>query len=504
VRKAVTPGSAPRSQGINSNDEGLVHERVYRRIRYLILSGSFVHGARLPSSRALAKDLGISRNSVLTALERLIADGFLEARDRSGVYVSYTGNRIVETVHSGPSDKSLRNTPFALGWPTEIFPVRVWNRLQARCWRGRPERVLQQADRNGLPSLRKAIAGYLTLKRGLECSASHIAVTTSIPDGIGLAIRVLDLSKKEFWVEQPCCPSILGGLLRSGARLTPVPVNFGGIDVRSGLRFAPHAAVASLGGLLRSGVRVTPVPVDFGGIDVAFGLRSAPHAAAAFISPTRQGPTGVTLTNDRRDRLAQWATRENAWIFEDDFNWNGDGTTPAMAPYAAAHPDRTIYFSSFNHLLFPGLRVAYLVAPTDVVDRIAATRGHEGDVNAANQAILADFIDEGHFDAHLRQWNSVTAERRSVLSECVHRELSEFLTPYGTAGAYFICGLNNASETEVVTACAENNLVITGMSEYYLSPPGREEIVLGPSQFSPTVLREATTALRGVFESIRR
>jgi GntR family transcriptional regulator/MocR family aminotransferase len=330
-----------------------------------------------------------------------------------------------------------------------------------------PELILQQQDRNGVPALRKAIAAHVTLLRGLDCSPSQIFLATCIPAAVELAIHALGLIGSEFWVEDPCCRS-------------------------------PRSA------LFRSGIRMVPVPVDEEGIDVEQGILSAPRAAAAFVTPSCQAPTGVLLGAGRRRRLAEWAERVGAWIFEDDFNWNGDGTSPPIAPYAAFHSRRTVYFNSFNNILFPGLRVAYLVSPPELVDAFASVRGNEGDVNTANQLILADFIEEGHLDIHMRRLNACNAERRAALLNAAERQLPEFLVPKHSRGGFFICGLNSSSEADLVAASEARNISIAGMSWFNLTPSGRNEVVLGFSQFEPRCLAKAAIALRDVLNAMHR
>jgi GntR family transcriptional regulator/MocR family aminotransferase len=449
---------------VNDGDR-LVHEKVYRRIRHLILSGAVAYGDRLPSSRLLAENLRISRNSILTAIDRLVADGWLKSRRGSGVYVSYSGRRIAAASWSHGAESPRGTIPFALGWASDIFPVQVWNRLQSRRWRTSPEAILRQQDRNGVPALREAIAAHVTLVRGLECLPSQIFVTTCIPSAVELAVQALGLIGSEFWVENPGCRSTLNALTRAE-------------------------------------IRGVPIPVDERGMDIENGISSAPDAAGVLVTPARQAPTGVMLDGARRNRLAQWARSAKAWIFEDDFNWNGDGSSPVIPPYAAQDRIRTIYFNSFNNILFPGLRVAYLVAPTELTDIFAGVRGSEGDVNTANQLILADFIEEGRLDTHMKHLNACNAERRAALLDCVDRQLSKFLVPKHSAGGYFICGLDNFSEIDLLSAADAHNIAVTGMSEFELVSSGCEEVVLGFSQFQPRCLAKATSELRSVLNSL--
>jgi GntR family transcriptional regulator/MocR family aminotransferase len=469
LRSAARSGTflprGPKFIRLSGQDKTLpLNEQVYRRVRHLILSGAMAAGSRLAPSRALAASLGISRNSVLTALDRLIADGLLESRRSSGVYVCSSPLRI-PSPHPESSSAGTEITPFELGWPTDIFPLDVWKRLQKRNWREISDRILQQGDRLGLPALRRAIADYLAVTRGLECSANQVIVTTSIPSGIDLAIQALGLSGSEAWVEDPCCR-------------------------------------ASVNALLRSGVRLTPVSVDKEGIDVSAGKQSAPDSRIIFVTPTCQAPSGVTLSAKRRSELLQWTRASSAWVFEDDFNWNGDGITRSVRPHAVFDPVHTIYFNSFNHILFPGLRIAYLVVPTGLVDHFARVRGTEGEVNTSNQILLTDFIDGGHLNDHQRHLNSCNAERRAAVSRCVQYELTDVLNSQDTAGGYFICTLNGLSESAVLEATRKAGLVVTGMSSYRSTGTHRDEIILGYSRYKPAAISAATAKLKGILQAI--
>ena len=448
------------------DSERFVHERVYRAIRHLVQSGALANGARLPSSRALAEHLRISRNSVLAAIDRLLDDGWLMARRGSGVYISYSGPCIPEQIHSSHAEGQT-GVPFSHGWASDIFPVQLWTRLHSRRWQKVPKLLLQEQDQNGVPALRNAIAAHVTLTRGVKCSSEQVFVASCIPAAMELAIRGLGLKGKQVWVEDPCCKTT-------------------------------HSA------LTRSDNRVSPIPVDEQGVDVGLAILQSPDASAAFVTPACQAPTGVILSEDRRLQLIEWAERRAAWIFEDDFNCNGDGTARPVPPLAVSCPTRTIYFNSFNHILFPGLRIAYLISPPGAVNAIASVRGIEADVNSANQIILADFIDEGHLDGHLRRLNACNAQRRSTLLQSVRRELSGYLVPKHTEGGYFfVCSLNDIPETEFLSAAAANNIVIRGMSRFELRPSGGNSVVLGFSQFEPGVLKRAAKSLRDVLDSHR-
>jgi len=455
---------APKFFQLTEENNGLpLGERLYRRIRHLVLTGTLPNGARLASSRALSKSLGISRTSILVAFDRLIADGWLESRRSSGIYVCYSGLQPATTAFASESPNEM-TTPFQLGWPSDNFPLKIWKGLQLRNWRTMPGSTLLHGDRLGLPALRKAIAARLAATRGLPCSAEQVIVTTSVEAGVELAIRVLGLIGEEIWVEDPC------GRLKFFA-------------------------------LLRAGLRVAPVPVDHQGMDVKAAKSTAPHAKAAIVTPTCQAPTGVTLSANRRTELVRWAETSSAWILEDDFNWDGDGISRAISPLAATDLQRTIYFNSFNHILFPGLRVAYFVVPSRLVDHFNRIRGSEGDVNTPNQIVLTDFIEGGFLDDHLRRLNSSNAERRAALLSYIKRDHTPMIEPQNTPGGYFVCALNGISESTLIYIARSAGISVPGMSEHRMNVGKAEEIILGFSQFKPEILSAASTMLRRVLET---
>jgi GntR family transcriptional regulator/MocR family aminotransferase len=455
---------APKFFQLLDQDKDLpLQERLYRRVRHLILTGALANGSRLAPSRALAAKLGISRTSVMAAIDRLVADGWLQPRPNSGVYVFYSGLRLSAPTHAG-SNIPENSVPFQLGWPSDHFPLKIWKKLQLRHWRTMPGSALRPGDRLGLLELRKVIAAHLATSRGLECSAEQVIVTTSIPAGVDLAMRVLGLAGNEIWVEDPCGRSKFFALLSAGLRLVPVPVDDRGMDVKAAKWMAPRAR-------------------------------------AAIVSPTCQAPTGVALSEERRAELVRWAETSSAWIFEDDFNWDGDGISRTLRPIAAVDRIRTLYFNSFNHILFPGLRVAYFVVPTDLIERFDRIRGTEGDVNMPNQMVLTDFIEGGFLDDHLRRLNFSNAERRTALATGVQRELAPIITSKNTPGGYFICSLNGVSEAVLLRATLHEGIVVNGMSDFRMVPCPVEEVILGFSQFKPEALSDAASRLRSILKS---
>ena len=445
-------------------DEDLtLHERLYRRIRYLILSGALQDGVRLASSRELAGTLDVSRNSVINALDRLIADGWLTAKPNSGVYVSYCGGRRLSS--GAPLPVTLNpGPPLKLGWPTDVFPVDIWRKLQTRNWRKAAAVILRQPDCFGLEPLRSAIAVDLAISRGLSCVPEQVIVTTSVLAGMDIAIRVLGLVGVDAWVEDPWggCPSAARS---SAARSTSFRCRWMKTEFR-----------------------------------VKDAKRRAPQARLALVGPACQAPTGATMRGDRRLELLNWASTNSNWLFEDDFNWNGDGISRKIAPLAGTGSENVIYFNSFSHITFPGLRIAYMVIPQSAIDRFRTIQWEEPDVNGPNQLILTDFIEGGYLSAHQRLLDEYNMERRTVLSRCVNDHLKDWTRATNESGGYFICRLRRTTESQMIAVANEAGIVVGGLSQFRFLADDDNAVVLG---FSMHKSKDIEAAVRQLERAMR-
>lgn len=354
---------------------GGLYQSLYKRLRGFILDGVWPVGTRLPSSRALAADLKVSRNTAILAVEQLIADGWAESRSRSGVYVSAVPAASAPVAdRKGPAELP----PLALQRPaTDLFPAQVWKQLQARAWAEiEPQRLLA-TDPAGDAGLRETIARLVCAPRGFRVHPDQILILPSATMAIDLVASALVKPGDLAVVEDPCRPA-LGQLLRTrGARLHAVPADDQGL------------ATAAL----------------------------PPHARIACVAPAIHFPTGAELRSDRRAWLADWARSTGAWLVEDDRDSECSRSDVAPLPLAAEAPDRTLFVASFNRLLFPGLCVAFLVAPLALVDRLRAAHATLGArASLASQLALQAFIAEGHLARHLRKRRQAYADRRAALA----------------------------------------------------------------------------------------
>jgi len=393
-----------------------LYQQVYQRIRELILEGKLPRGARLPSSRTLADDLSLSRNTILVAIDQLVAEGYVESRLGDGTYVASSIAEDVGTIarrETKPkparplkgrslSDrgKAISETPigrdattprpFATGIPAvDQFPVDLWHRLLSRRSRRVSRENLCYGDPAGYRPLREAIATYLAGARGVQCEPEQIIINTSSQQALDIAVRVLTDPGDAVWLEEP-------GYL--GAR----------------------------GAFTAAGLSLVPVPVDDEGLQVEAGIELAPDARLAYVTPSRQYPLGSTLSLARRFALLDWARSAGAWIIEDDYDseYRYKGR-PLAALQGLDNTARVIYVGTFTKVLFPSLRLGYLVAPPHLVAPLIAARSFvDRHSTTLTQAVVADFINGGHFGSHIRRMRRLYRERQAMLVKEVGRRLA--------------------------------------------------------------------------------
>jgi GntR family transcriptional regulator / MocR family aminotransferase len=364
------------------------YRQIYDRFRGAIASGVLNPGDRIPSARALTKELGLARGTIDTAYSLLAAEGYIEARGQAGTIVSPNLKPRMPIANPPPPRSSIAAPsfrpdsilPFQMGLPAlDVFPRKIWARLSARAVRAMQPSDMVHPAIYGLPALRAQIAAYLQVSRGINCSPSQVFLTSGYRDTIALIIYVLLKAGDRVWIEDPGYP-----------------------PTRELLSYMNMTGV--------------PVPVDREGMVVADGIKAAPRARAAVVTPAHQSPLCVSLSLPRRLALLDWATRNNAWIIEDDY----DGeyryvSRPLPALKSLDHDGRVLYSGTFSKVLFPSLRLAYLVVPETQVERFEQIM----EVLAAGspqltQAIVAAFITEGHFARHIQRMRKLYADRRDA------------------------------------------------------------------------------------------
>jgi GntR family transcriptional regulator/MocR family aminotransferase len=475
-----------------------LYRRAYRRIRQMILDGTLPSGRRLPSTRTLSGDLGVSRNTVELAFSQLQSEGYIRRRIGSGSFVGDSlpnaaahARRARRPVGSGTAERPVlarRTTgtavlskrgrlaaaaapdPEADADPTfgvcrpglDVFPLHIWNRLLARRARQTTRELLDESSPKGLGVLRRAVAEYLVASRGVKCDAEQVIVLTSTQQGLDLAARLLLDPGQAAWVEEPCY---------IGARLA----------------------------LRNAGARLVPVPVDDGGLDVDRGIHLANDARLAYVTPSHQFPLGVTMGLSRRLELLRWAERSDAWIVEDDydseFRYAG---RPLASLQGLDRSGRVVYLGTFNKVMFPSLRLAYMVVPPDLVDAFAAARRWiDGHSSALVQTVMADFITGGHFGTHIRHMREVYRERRDALTDATHRYAPSRIQLGPADGGLHVVAwlLDTVDVRRIVAGAAAESLYLRDVSLYYATSPPAPGIVLSFASSAPHVLRRGVRIL---------
>lgn len=461
---------------------------LYRQLtdwfRHAILDGRMRAGQRLPSTRGLAKELGISRIPVLSAYEQLLAEGYLESAVGAGTRVarSLPGDtaspvrapaagsarrKVARRVAATrlPEPMWLRNQgAFRVGLPAlEHFPAKTWTRLITRHARSTPHEAMLYGDAQGLASFREAIAAYLGTFRGVRCEASQILVTTGSQQGLQCAAQALLDPGDKVWLEEPGYPGARQAFALAGARLVPVRV-------------------------------------DAEGLDVAFGIRRARDARLAYITPSHQFPLGSTLSATRRMALLDWAERSGAWIVEDDYDSEYRfGGRPLAALQGSDAGGRVIYVGSFSKVMFPALRLGYVVLPRDLMPAFRLIRDATDTFTATlPQAAMADFIREGHFARHLRRTRQVYRERYTALVEAIGKELPGKLELVGTdTGMHLSAFLpRGVDDVDFTRRAAAAGISVRPLSICYLKPPERGGLILGYGGATPAQIREGVRLLK--------
>ena len=464
-----------------------LYRQLYFAIRDAILAARLRPGQRLPATRSFARDLGLSRNTVVSAFDQLLAEGYIEGRTGAGTYVSTTlpeellnargtgaTSRPANVQRRGPSKRgaylssisgrgSTRPSAFSPGIPELAeFPFEEWARLLGRKWRHPPRSFLVGNDPLGYPPLREAIASYLGAARAVQCHSDQVIIVSGAQQAIDLTARVLIDPGDSVWMEEPGFQGMRGALLGAGAELAAVPVDGEGISVSDGERIAPDARLAC-------------------------------------VSPSHQYPLGVTMTLGRRLELLEWARRADAFILEDDYDseyrYRG---RPLAALQGLDEEGRVIYIGTMSKVMFPGLRIGYMVVPDDLVDAFRSIRilidSHPSSIA---QAALADFISEGFLSAHIRRMRSLYSDRQTTLIELIRRELGGFLdlTPED-AGMHLLADLpDGLDDTQLSRDLRAAGVEAPPLSAFYDQVPSRRGFLLGYAGFGKTEMTNAARTL---------
>jgi len=440
---------------------------LYAALRDEILEGRLRPGARLPGTRDLAAQYGLARGTIVSAFEQLKSEGYVDGSVGSGTYVSRVlpdellkAPRSQPLVHMPPK-RQLSNyakrlpaaSPVNASAPRafrtdipaiDLFPTTLWTQIASRRLRRLSASMLLGSDPLGYKPLRIAIADYLTASRGVKCDAAQIAVISGVQDALDLVARLALDRGDRVCMEDPGYQGAAAIFESAGAKVCAVPLDDQGMRVP--------------GAKLRG-------------------------ARLIYVTPGHQFPMGVTMTLARRLELLEWARGAGALIFEDDYDSEYRYSARPVPSLQGLDPDgQVLFFGTFSKVLFPSLRIAYLVIPHDLVDRFAAvlamTRRH---APLLDQAVLSDFIAEGHFGRHLRRMRQIYAERLAVLLDHARRRLVGLLEVSDIEAGLQTTGWlrNGISARDAAHAALARGVEVTPLSGYARRPMPREGLQLG-------------------------
>jgi GntR family transcriptional regulator/MocR family aminotransferase len=471
-----------------------LHKQIYNAFRTAILRGDIRSGQQIPSSRELATEIKVSRFPVLNAYAQLQAEGYFESRACAGTFVSASlpeqlmsvQKPVVKAVqsHSGPRHVARRallfpafdRTKVPRGWGAfgvhqpayELFPFQIWASLVNQHSKNPNANALSQVEPLGLERFREAICGYLRTARAVKCEPNQIMIVSGSQQALDITARVLLDEGDPVWVEEP------GYVLQ---------------------RTVLNAA----------GCRLVPVPVDKEGMNVIEGIKLHRRPRAIFVTPSHQYPLGWTMSASRRLQLLNWAQNSGAWIIEDDYDSEYRYESMPIASLQGMDVNsRVLYIGTFSKVLFPSIRIGYIVIPPDLVERFVAVR-FAMDIFPPylNQEVLTDFMNLGHFGRHIRKMRQVYSERRAVLVECLGNECGDLLELHGIeAGMNLPVTLPKGYRDQEISArAAQEKLWLLPLSPNYLGRPARQGFNLGFGSTEAKRIPGAVRKLRALLTS---
>jgi len=453
---------------------------LYNEFRRAILDRRLSPGTRLPATRDLARQYGISRGTVVAVFEQLEAEGYLLGRPGAGTHVNALPSRNA-SAKAGPLPKT-RTLPAALrGLPHASparpfrpyqpalaeFPMDVWARVAGRGLRRASTSLLAEADPRGYAPLREAIAAYLGSSRGVNCSPDQIMVVSGVQQGLDLVARALVKPGSSVWIEDPGY-------------------------------FGATAAFRN------AGAKIIPVPLDDQGLNIVTARRLSGGAKAAYVTPTHQFPLGMSMPVERRLSLLSWAYEAGAFVIEDDYDseYRFEGR-PIPALQGLDKKGSVIFLGSFNKVLFPGLRLGYIVLPARVLDPVLALRvSVDSYPPALIQATLCDFMTEGHLGRHIRKMRELYANRLGALQDAAGRYLAGLLDISPVRAGLSTVGFlrNGMSSLKAERAAAENGIEVLGLHRFALQGKGIEGLLMGFAAFGEREISQAIVSLAALLE----
>jgi GntR family transcriptional regulator/MocR family aminotransferase len=475
-----------------------LHQQLYRQIRDELISGSFnTNSSRLPSSRALAIDLGISRFTVNLAFSRLHAEGYLQSRTGSGTFVaeplpetflsaraakaeSHTERppRLSDRVRNIPDQRIGKQFDFGIAGPPGVsfvpanaaldeFPIEIWERLRAEVLAKKGAHLLQYASSRGDPDLRKALATYLCDYRGARCHPDQIIITAGTQQAMMISAMALVNQGEVAWIEDP-----------------------GFYQARRAFGFA--------------GATVVPRPVDPEGITIARPSKQR-SPKIIYVTPSHQFPLGMTMSLARRTALIDFARTCDAYIFEDDHNSEFRYTGPPLPCLQGLdNAGRVIYAGTMSKILYPSSRLGYILAPEQLIEPMIKIRAViDQHSPAIDQATLARFLTEGFFLSHIKRMRKLYSDRREFFIEQFNNLLSKhFVLEIPEAGLHFVAWLRRKDDLPVITrVCGEIGIRPSPLSSCFMKAELEPALTFGFAAWSRAQIREGLTKFAAALDS---
>lgn len=467
------------------------HRNLYFSIRDAIILQKLVPGQRLPASRTLAADLAVSRNTVMSAYEQLVADGFLDSRKGAGTFVS---NSLLNKSAGSGDSVPLKETRYesdaisargfalmqtgarnqAYGGPLFIpgmsdvmqFPHALWNRIFNKCSRGM--QINDFGYEGGYMPLRKTIAEYLRIARAVRCEPEQIMITCGTNQALNFVIQMLTEPGDVAWMEEP------------------------------GYHIAQGTLQASL-------LDTRYVPLDENGLMLGTHRQQLPAPKVIYLTPSYQFPMGIKMSLTRRLEVLEFAAQNNCWIFEDDYDseFRYD-TMPVASLQGLDNNGRVIYMGTFSKALTAALRLSYIVVPQQLVDAFKAGYQSLGNESAlTSQATVNEFISAGHFESHIRKMRSLYAERREALIETLKPYLSSQigLKDEISGGLHLYVPLSGpATDKEIAQSASRQGMGCRALSHYYAGNHDKEGLLLGYTSCDVDMIQDGVHRLMKIVQ----
>jgi len=449
-----------------------LHRQIYFEIRSAILDGRLRPGMRLPASRTLAKSLAVSRNTVMSAFDQLTAEGYITGKVGAGSFVpTHLPQELTSTLEQRsnthrdttppryqlrPSKRAANlsamvqkiepRVAFAPGLPeVDRFPFKEWARLLGRHWRRPRKDLLVSTAPGGYPPLCKAITDYLATARAVFCRPDQVIITSGSRQALDLAARVLIDPGDPVWIEDP--------------------------------GYRPTGSVLSA-----AGARLVPVPVDDEGLSYADGQRLEPSPRMICISPSHQYPLGITMSLKRRLELLEGARETGSFILEDDYDSEYRYAGRPLAALQGLDQDgRVIYLGTFSKVMFPGIRLGYMVVPDHLLDSFLSIRTLiDAHPSSIGQAALAGFIEEGHLASHIRRMRPLYEERQHDLITALGEATNHLTLSPADAGLHLVARINNGlNDRDIAENAKKRGIQAPALSTYFQGPVQGSGLLLG-------------------------